>query len=209
MFQSRNGLIWTDWAQEGWSIVFGFNPATVWFEQRLLTALQEPVIWFQSRNGLIWTSQPRQETTRWYIVSIPQRSDLNSIPARRDTPIWQVSIPQRSDLNHVFCFWCGMRNNVSIPQRSDLNEERIHQPRRIYVSIPQRSDLNTFSRAAHRSSSRVSIPQRSDLNINEQIAQHTVHTCFNPATVWFEPATLDIYSWPYSSVSIPQRSDLN
>ena len=77
-FQSRNGLIWTQSPSTAASVIFYFNPATVWFEPQEVNVMaayrihfNPATVWFelirgngslgrrwlfQSRNGLIWTS---------------------------------------------------------------------------------------------------------------------------------------------------------
>ena len=56
------------------------------------------------------------------------------------------------------------------------------------VSIPQRSDLNILPAPSLIPPLRlVSIPQRSDLNPAGRRLVGIWRTCFNPATVWFEP----------------------
>ena len=122
-FQSRNGLIWTK------------TPSTEHYFLQL----------FQSRNGLIWTqaAHARKGQNNW--ISIPQRSDLNSLVdvARR----WGqfISIPQRSDLNDAVTSLILRFATISIPQRSDLNTNAILKYLDFRkISIPQRSDLNSF-----------------------------------------------------------------
>ena len=59
-----------------------------------------------------------------------------------------VSIPQRSDLNSIVAIIITTNDGVSIPQRSDLNAMRSERLVSVlWVSIPQRSDLNPFVQA--------------------------------------------------------------
>ena len=100
-FQSRNGLIWTREGKRSGRCYRSFNPATVWFEHNIhrpslsiFLCFNPATVWFervgedffhgvlnrfQSRNGLIWTLH-HTHPVRWsYVVSIPQRSDLNCV----------------------------------------------------------------------------------------------------------------------------------
>ena len=99
VFQSRNGLIWTEINDCDIICHLSFNPATVWFEPSSHRTLSSSPATFQSRNGLIWTLNP------------PVFNTLYSRFQSRNGLIWtciqsvlslssSVSIPQRSDLNH-------------------------------------------------------------------------------------------------------------
>ena len=100
-FQSRNGLIWTRLHYKWRWISKNFNPATVWFEP-----LKHNYWWVYNK------------------ISIPQRSDLNSLTEGNTCLQGVISIPQRSDLNANNCCAWVSSNCISIPQRSDLNVRR-------------------------------------------------------------------------------------
>ena len=212
--------------------MFGFNPATVWFELSLHPKITISKPAFQSRNGLIWTWLPTMWTRLWTWfqsrngliwtvhnllirritekVSIPQRSDLNSISAATRVGIGRVSIPQRSDLNHqssqpVYVV-CNSFNPATVWFEPRWKTARNSATK---VSIPQRSDLNFFSHCTTSHDLFVSIPQRSDLNGWSSHVGNTRSRYFNPATVWFEQHT-QYPGWRnFETISIPQRSDLN
>ena len=121
-----------------------------------------------------------------------------------------ISIPQRSDLNTAHIYPGGFYNDISIPQRSDLNPyryRRVSQP--ATISIPQRSDLNpgllkvSFFQNLYFNPATVWFERLSWRDILSDKSH------FNPATVWFELSSSACDRHRDDQISIPQRSDLN
>ena len=209
MFQSRNGLIWTECGCISMSDISTFQSRNGLIWTRQWQHIHPSYNLFQSRNGLIWTLIRISIRIKRFNVSIPQRSDLNlrSLPVLisplcgfNPATVWfehiskvvtccdeLVSIPQRSDLNCKSLWFLEVVIMVSIPQRSDLNyRSELKRLATTDVSIPQRSDLNNKSSISMNTIQKVSIPQRSDLNAVYDPTDVDHSASFNPATVWFE-----------------------
>ena len=78
-----------------------FNPATVWFEQR--TGFCSSLLRCNFNPATVWFERYRlhHRHCRNFIISIPQRSDLNFTKSFTGFGIDCISIPQRSDLNKI------------------------------------------------------------------------------------------------------------
>ena len=99
---------------------------------------------FQSLQGLILTLQKLQRRNHRIYVSIPPRSDFNTVAGlfARGVPVL-VSIPPRSDFNAIvflcicLCLPFQSLQGLILTNRAGRGDD-IHK----YVSIPPRSDFN-------------------------------------------------------------------
>ena len=154
-----------------------FNPATVWFELSHIDLL-----------------------LFLYIVSIPQRSDLNIANLdyltygrwfqSRNGLIWTAKPVTHSSMLDLF----QSRNGLIWTSWRQIRGRPL-----LLVSIPQRSDLNwSQSFATSRNLLCFNPATVWFEHVQEGAAGH-VRTRFNPATVWFEPSIPIVVDWFHHS----------
>ena len=148
-----------------WQSFTHFNPATVWFEPLCVAVVGRPQTVFQSRNGLIWTLVLMKLCYTILLLIRTQRSDLNSSIDEIIVVNNNISIPQRSDLN-------TLPRKCACPSPLNFNPATVwfeHDGREWYPVIKQYFNPATvwfelWCTAYDSAVRRISIPQRSDLN---------------------------------------------